>query len=73
MTGRHRPNGLPSLRITFQLLTLPLRRAAVTILVLGLLAACSTTGTLEVAPPVTPTSLKYASMVVDAGSGAVLF
>jgi D-alanyl-D-alanine carboxypeptidase len=73
MTGRHRPNGLPSLRTTFQLLALPLRRAAVTILVLGLLAACSTTGTLEVAPPATPTSLKYASMVVDAGSGAVLF
>src|SRR5688500_4853651 len=57
MTGRHHPNGLPSLRTTFQLLALPLRRMAVTILVLGLLAACSTTGTLEVAPPATPTSL----------------
>ncbi|WP_353643842.1 D-alanyl-D-alanine carboxypeptidase family protein [Mesorhizobium sp. WSM2239] len=39
-----------------------------------LLAACSTTSTLEVPPPITAqTSPKYAAIVVDANSGAILF
>ena len=73
MADRHRPNGLPFLRTTFQLLALPLRRAAITFLVLALVAACSTSGTLELPPPTVPTSPKYASIVVDAGSGTVLY
>ena len=39
-----------------------------------LLAACSTTSTLEAPPPATlSTSPKYAAIVVDANSGAILF
>jgi D-alanyl-D-alanine carboxypeptidase len=61
------------LRTTFQLLALPFRRAAITFLVLALVSACSTPGTLELPPPTVPTSSKYASIVVDAGSGTVLY
>jgi D-alanyl-D-alanine carboxypeptidase len=72
--GRHRPNGLSSLRTTFQLFAGPFHKAAVTLAVLVLLAACSTTSTLEVPPPTTAqTSPKYAAIVVDANSGAILF
>ncbi|MFI0844100.1 D-alanyl-D-alanine carboxypeptidase family protein [Mesorhizobium sp. IMUNJ 23232] len=55
----------------------PFRAAAMLLLVLGL-AACSTSKTLEVAPPSlspmsTPMSGKYAAIVVDGNSGAVLY
>jgi D-alanyl-D-alanine carboxypeptidase len=50
-------------------------KAAAVFAVFVLLAACSTTGTLEVAPPPTNvnSSPKYAAIVVDANSGRILF
>jgi D-alanyl-D-alanine carboxypeptidase len=72
--GRHRPNGLSFLRTTFQLLAGSFHKAAATFLMIVLLGACSTTSTLEVPPPSTAqTSPKYAAIVVDANSGAILF
>ena len=55
----------------------PFRAAAMLLLMLAL-AACSTTKTLEVAPPslspiTTPMSAKYAAIVVDGNSGSVLY
>ncbi|MEQ1954595.1 D-alanyl-D-alanine carboxypeptidase family protein [Mesorhizobium sp. CN2-181] len=55
----------------------PFRAAAMLLLVLGL-AACSTSKTLEIAPPSlspinTPMSGKYAAIVVDGNSGTVLY
>jgi D-alanyl-D-alanine carboxypeptidase len=51
----------------------PLRTAAMFILMLTALAACSTTDTLQMAAPSRPTSLKYSSIVVDANTGSVLY
>ncbi len=51
-----------------------MRRAAAAFLALAFLSACSTTATLAVPPPLAlPTSAKYASIVVDASDGEVLF
>jgi D-alanyl-D-alanine carboxypeptidase len=62
------------LQTTFQLLAGSFHKAAATFLMIVLVAACSTTSTLEVPPPATAqTSPKYAAIVVDANSGAILF
>jgi D-alanyl-D-alanine carboxypeptidase len=54
-------------------ITAPLRTAAMFLLMLVALAACSTSETLRVAQPQRPSSLKYASIVVDANTGRVLY
>ncbi|WP_442579921.1 D-alanyl-D-alanine carboxypeptidase family protein [Mesorhizobium sp. ASY16-5R] len=58
-------------------ITAPFRAAAMLLFILAL-GACSTTNTLEVAPPslapiTTPMSAKYAAIVVDGSTGSVLY
>jgi D-alanyl-D-alanine carboxypeptidase len=51
----------------------PLRAAAMVLVMLTALAACSTTDTLHLTPPSRPDSLKYASIVIDGNTGGVLY
>ncbi|MDQ6435803.1 D-alanyl-D-alanine carboxypeptidase family protein [Mesorhizobium sp. LHD-90] len=56
-------------------ITAPFRAAAILLLMFGL-AACSTSRTLDVAPPLASTasmSVKYAAIVVDGSTGSVLY
>jgi len=47
--------------------------AAKLFLILALLAGCSTSASLDLAPIAVPTSPKYAALVIDAGKGTVLY
>lgn len=66
---RERVNGLSSSSRTASPLLWPARL----LILLLALSGCSTTSTLEVAPPVAPVSDKYAALVVDGSTGAVLY